>query len=93
MQRWRRFTFTGDFHWNGAYFAPVFENNFPFRQGILKFGGFIKVDSFVNYERSLTDRVALTIFAGADNLFNRKYFENGFRAPGTTARAGMTVKF
>jgi outer membrane receptor protein involved in Fe transport len=92
-QRWRNFTFAGNFYWNGSYLAPVFENGGQFRQANLRFSGFVKVDSFVNYQRPLNDRVTLTFFAGADNLFNRTYFENGFRAPGAIGRGGMTVKF
>jgi hypothetical protein len=36
--------------------------------------------------------VTLTFFGGAENLFDVKYFENGFRAPGFMARGGMTVE-
>ena len=92
-QRWRNFTFSSDLYWNGAYIAPVFENGGQFRQAILKFRGYVKVDSFVNYERALNERVTLTFFGGVDNLFNGKYFENGFRAPGATGRGGMAIRF
>jgi outer membrane receptor protein involved in Fe transport len=35
----------------------------------------------------------MTLFAGADNLFDVKYYENGFLAPGITARGGINVRF
>ena len=92
-QRWRGFTFAGDVHFNGSYIAPVFENDFPFRTALLQFKGFTLVNAFVNYERPLAENVTLTLFGGADNLFNRKYYENGYRAAGTTTRGGLMVRF
>jgi len=70
----------------------VFENNFPFRMAELSFPGFTKVDLFASYEHELSDRVIVTFFGGADNLFDRTYFENGFRAPGIVARGGATFR-
>ena len=75
-----------------SYIAPIFENDFPFRTGELTFPGFTKADLFASYERRISERATLTFFGGADNLFNVKYFENGFRAPGITARGGLLVR-
>jgi len=91
-QRYRSFQFNFDVNRTGAYLAPVFENNFPFRMAELTFPGFTKVDLFASYEHELSDRAAVTFFGGADNLFDSKYFENGFRAPGIVARGGVTVR-
>ncbi|HYX26935.1 MAG TPA: TonB-dependent receptor [Pyrinomonadaceae bacterium] len=91
-QRYRAFQINFDLNRIGAYVAPVFENNFPFRTAELTFPGYTKVDLFGSYERRVSERVVMTLFGGADNLFAAKYFENGFRAPGLTARAGVTVK-
>ena len=77
----------------GAYIAPVFENDFPFRTAILTFKGYTKADAFLSYERALTERVVMVLFGGADNLFDRKYFENGFRAPGIVGRGGASLRF
>ncbi len=92
-QRYRAFQFNFDLNRTGAYLAPVFENNFPFRMAELTFPGYTKADLYGSYERSLNDRVGLTFFAGADNLFDVTYYENGFRAPGITARGGVNVRF
>lgn len=92
-QRYRAFQFNFDLNRTGAYLGPVFENDFPFRTAELRFSGYTKADLYGSYERNLSDRVALTLFAGADNLFDVTYYENGFRAPGITARGGVNVRF
>ena len=91
-QRYRQFLFSLNLNRTGAYIAPVFENDFPFRTAELTFPGFTKVDFFGSYERSVSERVTATIFAGVENLLNRTYYENGFRAPGIAARGGITFR-
>jgi vitamin B12 transporter len=91
-QRYRKFLVSFDLNRTGAYIAPVFENNFPFRTAELTFPGYTKADLFVSYERTIAERVAITLFGGAENLFAAKYFENGFRAPGILARGGINVR-
>jgi len=92
-QRYRAFQFNFDLNRTGAYLAPVFESNFPFRMAELTFPGYTKADLYGSYERNLSERVMMTLFAGADNLFDVTYYENGFRAPGLTARGGVNVRF
>jgi vitamin B12 transporter len=90
-QRYRSVLFSFDLNHTGSYIAPIFENDFPFRTAELTFPGYTKADAFVSYQRQTSERVTLTFFGGADNLFDVKYFENGFRAPGIMARGGVTV--
>ena len=92
-QRHRAFAFSFDLNRTGSYIAPIFENNFPYRMGELTFSGYTKADLFGSYERKFAERWTAVVFAGADNIFNRQYFENGFRAPGIVGRAGFTLKF
>lgn len=92
-QRYKALLFSFDLNRTGSYLAPVFENDFPFRTAVLKFGGYTKADAFLSYERGLGERVVLVLFGGADNLFNRRYFENGFRAPGAAGRGGASFRF
>ena len=89
-QRYRAVQFNFDLNYTGEYLAPVFESNFPFRMAELTFPGYVKADLFVSYERPISERVGMTLFGGADNLFGVKYYENGFRAPGFVARGGVT---
>ncbi len=44
-------------------------------------------------ERAISERVVMTFFGGAENLFAAKYFENGFRAPGIVGRGGINFRF
>ncbi|MDT5063747.1 MAG: vitamin transporter [Acidobacteriota bacterium] len=92
-QRYRAFLFSFDLNRTGSYIAPIFENDFPFRQANLTFKGYTKADAFLSYERALTEHVVLVLFGGADNIFDRKYFENGFRAPGAVGRGGASFRF
>ena len=90
-QRYRAFLFSFDLNRTGSYIAPVFD--LSFRQAVLTFGGYTKADAHVSYERALSEGVRLILFGGADNIFDREYFENGFRAPGVAGRGGASVRF
>lgn len=92
-QRYKAFAFNFDLTRTGSYLAPIFENDFPFRTAELVFAGFTKADLFGSYERKVSDRATLVFFAGADNIFNQRYYENGFLAPRAVARAGVHLKF
>lgn len=92
-QRYRSVMFHLDLNRTGSYIAPVFENNFPFRMAELQFDGYTKVDVFGSYEHRLADSVSAELFLGAENVFNRRYFENGFRAPGAQVRGGVKFRF
>lgn len=92
-QRYRSVIVSFDLNHTGNYLAPMFENDFPFRTAELTFPSYTKADLFVSYERRASERVTLTFFGGADNLFDVDYFENGFRAPGFMARGGINVRF
>lgn len=92
-QRVRKLQLTFELNRTGAYLAPVFESNFPFRQADLRFEGYTKADVFANYDVRRSDNVIFTLFGGVENLFNQRYFENGFRAPGAMARGGVNVRF
>jgi vitamin B12 transporter len=92
-QRYRSFLLSFDLNRTGSYIAPVFEIVFPFRTAELRFPGYTKADMFGSYERHLSEKVTMMLFAGADNLFAVKYYENGYHAPGFVARGGMTFRF
>jgi len=92
-QRYRSWSFNFDLNRTGSYLSLVFENDFPFRQADMKFRGYTKADLFATYERRINERVTAVLFAGADNLFDRTYFENGFRAAGIAGRGGVNFRF
>jgi vitamin B12 transporter len=92
-QRYRRFLFSAEVNHTGSYLAPVFENNLPFRMAELNFDGYTKADVFGNYEHRISEDVVLTFFGGIENLFDQRYYENGFLAPGAVGRGGIKVRF
>lgn len=92
-QRYRAFAFNFDLNRTGAYVGPIFENNFPFRSADLTFSGYTKADLFGSYERRVSESMTMVLFGGADNLFNQRYYENGFLAPGLAGRGGINFKF
>jgi vitamin B12 transporter len=85
-QRYRRFLAHLFLNRIGEYLAPVFPSTF-------RFDGYTKVDAFLTYEHAIADRSTLVLFGGADNIFDEKYFENGFRAPGIVVRGGVKIRF
>lgn len=85
-QRYRAILTSFSLNRTGQYIAPVFPINF-------KFPGFTKADLFVSYERRFDERITMTLFGGADNILNKTYFENGFRAPKAVGRGGINFRF
>jgi len=92
-QRYRSLAVNLDFNRTGSYVAPIFENDFPFRTAELTFSGYTKADLFGSYEKRVSEGTTMVLFIGADNIFNQRYYENGFRAPGIVGRGGISLKF
>ncbi len=92
-QHYRSFALSLDLNRTGSYIAPVFENDFPFRTAELTFPGYTKVDIFGSYNHALSEHLTALLFAGAENLLNQTYYENGFRAPGIVGRVGIKLRF
>jgi iron complex outermembrane receptor protein len=87
-ERWRAFLFSFDLNHTGSYIAPL---GFP--AVALTFDGYTRADAFASYERALGEHVVLGLFGGAENIFDERYFENGFRAPGAVGRGGFSFRF
>ena len=92
-QRFRALLLNLDVNRTGSYIAPVFENNFPFRMAELRFDGYTKADAFASYERRAGERLTWVLYGGVENLLDRRYYENGFLAPGAIGRGGIKLKF
>ncbi|MGH9930220.1 MAG: TonB-dependent receptor [Pyrinomonadaceae bacterium] len=92
-QRYRSFSFNFDLNRTGSHLAPIFENDFPFRIAELTFDGYTKADLFGSYEKQVSEGATMVLFVGADNIFNQRYYENGFLAPGRVGRGGVSFKF
>jgi vitamin B12 transporter len=70
----------------GSYF-------FPFSGRAFKFDGPVKADLGASYTMPMNDRVSMRFYGKVENIFNREYFESGFRTPGAVFTGGMGLRF
>ncbi|HEY2866087.1 MAG TPA: TonB-dependent receptor [Pyrinomonadaceae bacterium] len=92
-QRIRRFWVNFDFLGTSDYLAPVFSNA-SFNTYVFRFRGNRRGDLTAGYNFGWKqDRLNLRVFGTIENLFDDRYFENGFRTPGRNARAGFSFGF
>ena len=83
------FDFSASSNYLGAVIDPM-----TFGSRGYRFKGLAKADLGASYSLPLGDeRRQLRFFGYVDNLFDREYFESGFRTPGRTGRAGATFVF
>ena len=83
------FDFSASSNYIGAVIDPV-----TFTSRGYRFKGLAKADLGASYSLPLgDDRRQLRFFGYVDNLFDREYFESGFRTPGRTGRAGASFVF
>jgi len=74
------------------YLAPIFDNR-TFRTRAYRFDGIFKADVTAGYTLPLSDSRRLRFFGKVENLFDREYYENGFRTPGIIGKAGASLNF
>ena len=83
------FDFIASSDYIGAVFDPV-----TFASRGYRFKGIAKADIGASYSLPLSgERRQLRFFGYVDNVFDREYFESGFRTPGRTGRAGASLIF
>jgi iron complex outermembrane receptor protein len=88
----RRVMVNFDFAASSDYLAPIFDSR-TFTSRAYRFRGLVKADLGGSYTLPFNETRSLRFFGYLDNLFGYEYFENGFRAPGRTGRAGATFAF
>jgi vitamin B12 transporter len=81
-----------DFSASSNYLGPIVDPT-TFTSRGFRFKGIAKADVGASYSLPLSERRQLRFFGYVDNVFNREYFENGFRTPGRTGRAGASFVF
>jgi outer membrane cobalamin receptor len=74
------------------YAMQLFEVGFVSSRGYL-FDGYVKGDVVGSVELPRRDGRSMELYAKVDNVFNRKYFEDGFAMPGIWAIAGIRVRY
>lgn len=88
----RRVLVNFDFVASSDYLAPIFDST-TFSSRAYRFDGLVKADLGASYTIPFDETRSLKFFGYVDNLFNREYYEGGFRTPGRTGRAGAKVVF
>jgi hypothetical protein len=88
----RRILVNLDLAASSDYLAPIFDPN-TFTSRAYRFRGLTRVDLGGSYTWPLSESRSLRFFGYVDNVFGREYFENGFRTPGRTGRAGASLSF
>jgi iron complex outermembrane receptor protein len=74
------------------YLAPIFDPA-TFANRAYRFDGIRKGDLTASYTLPLAESRRLRFFGKVENVFDRDYYENGFRTPGVTGRAGAAFHF
>jgi vitamin B12 transporter len=88
----RRVLVVFDLAASSDYLAPILDPN-TFSSRAYRFGGTVRADLGSSYTLPFKESRSLRLFAYVDNIFNREYFESGFRTPGRTGRAGASFSF
>jgi iron complex outermembrane receptor protein len=88
----RRFLINFDLSASSDYIGAIF-NPVTFASRAYRFPGLVKADLGASYTLPFDESRSLRFFGYVDNLFDREYFESGFRTPGRTGRAGAMFVF
>ena len=88
----RRFLVNFDLSASSDYLGAIFDPLTFVSRGY-RFRGLAKADIGASYTLPIKESRSLRFFGYVDNLFDREYFESGFRTPGRTGRAGATFVF
>jgi iron complex outermembrane receptor protein len=91
-QRIKRFWASFDLLVASDYLAPIFSNE-TFNSYVYRFRGNRRGDLTAGYTFSLGSDLGLRVYGTLENLFDDRYFENGFRTPGRNGRIGVNFSF
>ncbi len=86
----RRFDLTFDLAAVSNY-SPSFPS--PSFNTLYLFDGFVKADLVAGYTLPIDERRSVRIYGKVENIFDRSYFESGFRAPGAAFIGGAAFRF
>jgi vitamin B12 transporter len=88
----RRVAVNFDLVASSDYLAPIFDPS-TFTNRAYRFDGLRKGDLTASYTLPLSESRRLRFFGKVENVFDRDYYENGFRTPGVQGRAGAALHF
>ncbi len=93
----KRFWINFDFLATSSYLFPFFYfdlSTFESRYYMYRFEGNRRADLTAGYTFGFKqDKLSLRVFGTIENLFDRNYYENGFRTAGITGRVGLAFAF
>jgi vitamin B12 transporter len=91
MNQWtRRFDTNVELFHGGGYYSPFFAVS---RSRAFEFPGFTKVDLVAGYRLWEDDRRFLRVYGNVNNLFDQRYYQNGWLAPQATFALGLAYSF
>ena len=92
-QRIKRFWVNFDLLLASDYLAPIFSST-TFNSYVYRFRGNHRGDLTAGYNFGWKkDRLNMRLFATVENIFDDRYFENGFKTPGRNGRIGLNFSF
>lgn len=92
-QRYKGFWVNLDLVITSSYLAPIFSNS-TFNTYVYRFSGSRRADLTAGYEfRFNKERLRLRVFGTVEDLFDDKYFENGFKTVPVNGRLGTSFSF
>ncbi len=77
---------------SSGYLSPVYDPG-SFQNRAYQFPGMNQGQLAFNYRVPLSEFRAVRFFARADDLWNQRYYESGYRTPGITGMGGMQFEF
>ncbi len=90
QQLGRRTELTVDLFRSSGYYNAFFAGS---GSRAFHFDGATKIDVVLSHELLRTDTYSVRLYGKGDQILNRTYYENGFRAAGATGLIGMQVQF
>ena len=82
----RRLDVVFDMFAYGSYYIPFSGRAFRFK-------GPVRADLGMSYALPLNERIGVRFYGKVENLFDREYFESGFRTPGAMFTGGTVLRF
>jgi vitamin B12 transporter len=79
-----------DIHRTGSLLAPYF--TFVGNRAV-EYAGFLRTDLVASHEIWSSDQARLEGYVKLENLFDRTFFESGYRAPGLVSLGGLRVNW
>lgn len=86
----RRTELTVDFFRSSSYYNAFFAGS---GSRAFLFEGATKIDVVLSHELIRSDTYSVRLYGKGDQILNRTYYENGFRAAGATGLVGLQVLF